>query len=226
MTSDAGGTTYDGLCAWGAHLMVDESKESLDVAALKRGDEVEWGKFFVEHDRLIKSVVAWPKWRLDKFTQEDVAQIIRKELVKSISNFRGDSKLSYFVKRICIHRIIDEIRKQVRKNQVISSSTTQVHDGEVFEISAVAGEEFDPVLQVVAFERANALRASLEEMEEICSSAIREFYFEGLTYKQIADRHGISINTVGSRLSKCLDRLRKQLHGSNFFTGQKSEDEA
>ena len=40
---------------------------------------------------------------------------------------------------------------------------------------------------------------------------------DGAAVEQMADELGISINTVGSRLAKCLEKMRKMLSSDAFF---------
>ena len=188
-----------------------------ELALLQKGDDQAWKSFFQKNDQLIKSIISWSKWRLDKHSQEDVAQIVRKEIVSSIGKFRGDSSLTYFIKRICINRIIDEIRSQVRKKRPLISSSQMNQDGEDFELEGQTDDRSDPVHQIIVFERVKTIRKLLDNLEKLCQTAIRDFYFENLSYKEIAKKRGIALNTVGSRLSKCLERLRSQMKKEEYL---------
>ncbi|MFH0908327.1 MAG: sigma-70 family RNA polymerase sigma factor [bacterium] len=187
------------------------------IAALREGREPPWDQFFEQFDPLIRSVVAWGKWHLDAHTREDVAQSIRQEIVRSIGQIKEAATVEYFVKKICIHRIIDEIRRQVRAGRFTVAMQTVNADGDIVNVPTTSGPGDDPVMQIVLFERAAAVRQMLEEIGEPCSSAIRSFYFEGTLYKEIASSAGISINTVGTRLSKCLEKLRSLMKSHVFF---------
>jgi RNA polymerase sigma factor (sigma-70 family) len=81
-------------------------------------------------------------------------------------------------------------------------------DDEVVERDVPAGPSFDPVREILVEERARALRGVLARLDETCAKAIGLFYMDGVAYKDMAEMLSISINTVGARLSKCLDKLR------------------
>ena len=187
------------------------------LAALRRGDDAAWERFFIHYDHLIRSVVSWSKWHFPPTLQEDLLQNIRFELNKSIDRFKGDSSLDYFVKRVCIHRCIDEVRRQVRQRQVFSPMTQQNDAGEEYDITPGTGRGFDPVAAVAVAERAEALKRILLNLNENCRDAVRYFYFEGLSYKEIASKMDVSVITVGTRLGKCLNKLRTLLKKDSFF---------
>jgi len=175
------------------------------------GSERAWREFFVGFDAMIQSIVAWPKWNFDFHTREDVAQAIRAGIVQSIHRLHEEQALPRFVKMICVHRCIDALRVKLREQGRLCPLTRVNEDGELEDIDLPAGPEFDPVAALRAEERAAALREALDRLEEGCRDGLRQFYFEGLSYKEMALRQGVAVNTVGSRLARCLEKLRTAL---------------
>ena len=80
-----------------------------------------------------------------------------------------------------------------------------------------AGEAFDPIKEVETYERGAALREQLKTLDETCRTAIQFFYVQALSYKEISARLGIAVNTVGSRLAKCLEKLRGMVEKDPFL---------
>jgi RNA polymerase sigma-70 factor (ECF subfamily) len=171
------------------------------------GDPAAWEDFFRQRQSLISSVVSWSKWQFDIHTQNDIAQQIRMELPKALAGYTGQSSLDYFIKRVCIHRCVDEVRRQFKERQRLVSldSESNAHP------TPVAGAEYDPIRQIVLAERASALKQLLDSMEPACYSVIKPFYMENLSYKDLSQRLGVSVNTVGSRLARCLEKLRQKI---------------
>jgi RNA polymerase sigma-70 factor (ECF subfamily) len=167
--------------------------------------------FFKEHDPLIRSVVSWSKWHFDAFVREDIAQKARRDLARALPSYRGKARIESFVKTICIRRCIDEVRRQVREHEVVVPLARRDEEGNWRVPDLPAGEEFDPVRTVELAERARALRQVMEAMDTTCRAAVRAFYLEGLSYREISDRLGITVNTVGSRLAKCLKKMREKI---------------
>jgi len=191
------------------HMETSETAQKLPgLEALKEGDSDAWEEFFKEHDHIILSVVSWSKWHFAMHIREEIAQQIRVELTRAVPGFRGESSLTQFVKKIGIRRCIDQVRRETRARNYLVSDTVRTEDGEFRHLDFEAGEEFDPRETVKKTERAAALRSLLDELDPSCKTAIRQFYMEEKSYKEIAELNGITVNTVGSRLSKCLEKLR------------------
>lgn len=184
-------------------------------------DEAE--RICAQHEDLIIGVISWKKWNFDFHTQDDVAQMVRLDALKSLPEVDAPVRTEYFIKRIAIRRCIDEVRRQIRSRKLLVFPSPP--DGEEGRSSwtgpeMVAGEEFDPVHCVLLMERAKLLQEALKQLDEGCASTIDKFYFKSIPYKEIAEKFGISINTVASRLSRCMDKLKQIL----TKTGNTRED--
>ncbi len=175
---------------------------------LREGDNGAWESFFQEFDKLIGSVVAWSKWHFQPHVRDDILQGIREELTRAVPKADQIASMEHFIKRVCIRRCIDEVRRQVRTKQTLVPLARKNDDGGWREADIEAGDGFDPIRAVIASERAVALRQLLEGIGPTCKAAIRQYYLQELSYKEIAAETGIAINTVGSRLAKCLVKLR------------------
>lgn len=188
-----------------------------ELGRLQAGETRAWDAFFSRHDELIRAVVSWSKWRFSPHTREDMAQGIRLALFKAIESFNEESSVEYYVKRICINRCIDEVRRQIRARQVLVPLSTGDGQRPEEETARMADRSQDPLRDVINAEVAGQVKRVLEQVDELCRVAIRRFYFAQESYKQMADELGISINTVGSRLAKCLEKMRKMLSSDAFF---------
>jgi RNA polymerase sigma factor (sigma-70 family) len=191
--------------------------KTFDLAALRDGNTAAWDEFFTAFDDDIKYVPAWKKWNFDRHTQEDVTQLIRIELMKAVPTLRDDSRLAPFVKQVCIRRCIDEIRRQVRVRQVQVSSTFKEEDGGEKTMEEPSGEAYDPRRAVIDTEQAAALKRLVGKLDETCRATIRYFYFEGLSYREIAEKKNVTVSTVGARLSKCMEKLRSRMKHEVIF---------
>ena len=178
------------------------------IERLKKNEEQAWTDFFFEFDPLIRSVVCWKKWNFDEHMRADVSQKIRVELTEHVDRLEGKACLETYIKKICMYRCVDQIRKRVRRGELFVPLFESDRDGEEYERPIAAGDDFDPVREVALAERAEATHEALAAISEICATAIRHFYIDDLSYKQIAKKLGIAVNTVGSRLAKCLAKLR------------------
>ena len=190
---------------------------NFDIDALRKNDKAAWESFFEAFDPLITSVVSWPKWHFRHDVQQDMAQVIRSELMRCVLTFRADSSLRYFVKRICIHRCIDRIRKQVRERDIIVSMAYEGADSEQKEMVFAASEDFNPIQRIAELENAMIVKQLVAKMDATCMQAIELYYMKGMPYKAIAEQLNITVNTVGSRLAKCLEKIRRIARQDRFL---------
>lgn len=180
------------------------------VRALQRNDKSAWEEFFRQFDSMIRAVIGWSKWHFATEVRDDLFQTIRLSLLEGIPRLQDASRLPGFVKRVCVNRCIDEVRRQVKQREIMVSAYRR--DGDNWsEIDLKDDRNMDPVRLCVLSERAAALKAAMQEIDNTCRRAVRQFYMEGRSYKSMAKAEGVSINTVGSRLARCLAKLRKLL---------------
>ena len=166
-------------------------------------------KILEKHDYLITSTAAWGKWHFDKTTQEDVAQRIRLELVQSDIREKPPDKIPSCIRRLAISRCIDEVRKLVRRNQTFVQVETEL---DAYPSSPnPSPTSLDPVREIMEDEERNSLRTAVMSLGEPCGPVITSFYLKHLSYREIATEQGIDIGTVGSRLSRCMQKLQALL---------------
>ncbi|MDX9866531.1 MAG: sigma-70 family RNA polymerase sigma factor [Kiritimatiellia bacterium] len=196
-------------------MQADLVSDNTLTEALLRNDAAAWERFFEAYDPVIVSIVSWPKWHFDFHTRQDVAQGIRLAITRSVDRLKDERALPAFVKRICFHHCIDRLRRRIREERRWLPLGEWDEDGEWQEREPTAGPAFDPVAELVRGERAAAVRRALAELDAPSRGLIREFYAEGLSYRDLSEKHRIPINTVGSRLSRGLEKLRARLSASD-----------
>ena len=69
----------------------------------------------------------------------------------------------------------------------------------------------DPVDTVILNEQKEQVIALLEQLKYADKAVYVERYIEEMTFQEIADKHGISINTILTRHRRFLEKLRVQL---------------
>lgn len=187
----------------------------IDVAALRAGESAAWRDFLAQCDPLLHAIASWPKWRFDPHAREDVVQATRTSLSQSIATLASDAALPAFVRRVCVNRCIDAVRRRLREQAHVAHPLAWEDDATDPIADAPADASYDPVREILLAERAAALRQAMGRLDAPCANAVRSFYVEGRSYRDMAQAEGVAVNTVGSRLSRCLDRLRQLLRGED-----------
>ncbi|MBN2703984.1 MAG: sigma-70 family RNA polymerase sigma factor [Pontiellaceae bacterium] len=197
----------------------NQNDDQVLLRAIRKEKSSGWEQLFTQYDPLIQSIVRWSKWHFSDDEQKDVSQNIHMQLYKSLKSFQQKSSLSKFIKSIAIHHCINEVRRKNRWSSIMTSFPPQTEMGEYYESESIGLNASDPYTDIVKSERIRFLNETLKKLHKTCQTSIHLFYMKHFSYKQISDALGISTNTVGSRMSKCLDKLRSELRKDALLEG-------
>ncbi len=149
-------------------------------------------------------------------TIEDAAQEAIILIYRNFPTFRRDSKFTTWISAIAFHHAIDILRKQKGKN----TWETQVYDNQDEDkdvLSLIASKE-DPVKYVLHQERMQEFRVAVEEFlrkrrKSTRDRAILAKIFQGHSYQQIADEHGVDVSVVGAVYYSLRKFMKEQSSG-------------
>jgi len=190
--------------------------------ALLRGDERAWREFLELIRPHLRQITCWARWHFDEQTRADILQLIESELPVALQRYDRQSALLTFVRRIAAHKCIDEVRRQIQQRQRGLHDTLETEeDGSLLNLVPDSRDEADPRWTIEQSELSNMLKDLIQSIGEGCNKLLTAFYFDRLSYKQLAEYMGISVNTVSPRLSKCYDKMRRLIEEnkllSNYF---------
>ena len=131
---------------------------------------------------------------------------------RAIGSFRGESKLSSWIYRICLNCITDHQRKKV---PVISAEKDG--DGVGLEIPDT-DEASDPQKNLEKRERIRAVRRAIDALPDESRQIIVLREYGNLSYQEIADTLGLDVGTVKSRLNRAREKIKNILQTGNFIT--------
>ncbi len=191
--------------------------DSQILQAMRRQGASGWELFCSQFDPLIRTITAWPKWSFSEEEQLDVRQDIYVQLQTALPAFRKDCTLKWFIKKIAMRQCINEIRRQVRWRTVMTPAVEKNQNGEWFDVEYQNGNAPDPLGETSKHEQLQALAAALGTLKNTCKNSITLFYVRNCSYREMAVQLGVSVNTVGSRLSKCLSKLQRELQQNPRF---------
>lgn len=133
----------------------------------------------------------------DRQDGEDVAQEAFIKAYKNLAAFSNEkARFSTWLYRIATNLCIDHLRKHKRK--------VVVEDVERYaELAQPEGLEQDEVL---------AIRQAVGMLEPpLYAEIIKAYFWEGKSYKEIAELHNASVNTIGTWISRAKRQLREKL---------------
>ena len=148
----------------------------------------------------------------------DLSQDIFLRLWNGLKNFRGEAKFFTWLVSVAKNTSADWIRKKKRRIRTVSLTQDEDEDTPpAFAEPEDPDPDVNPALAAEKRERQEAVRAAVASLGEEHRIVIQLRDMEGMSYEDIADRLGISIGTVKSRISRARVQVRKILENGNFF---------
>lgn len=136
---------------------------------------------------------------IDKQDVDDLFQDVMINIWRGLDSFRGEAKASTWVYRIAVNTSLIYNKKIKRKQQLIGYE-------EMDEIIDQTGENAETRMNLAS------LRKSISGLKRQ-DRLIITLLLEGMSYQEIADITGISINYVGVKINRIKKQLEKMLDG-------------
>ena len=149
---------------------------------------------------------------------EEIAQDVFIEVYKSISSFRGESKLSTWLYRIATTKSFERIRKLKAKKRFafLKSIGNSKEDDEVLPATFL-----HPGVQMEQKEHARALFAAIKQLPDNQRIAFTLVKVEGLPYHEVSEVMSMSLSSIESlmfRARKNLKRVLENYYEKNMMT--------
>ncbi len=103
--------------------------EKILVSRCLEGDEAAWSELYRTFYPQIRFVVGWKRWGFSKNEVEDGIQEVFTELIRSLPNFRCESRLSTFVDRLARNRCISHLRKKSALKRPKETFSVELEEG-------------------------------------------------------------------------------------------------
>jgi RNA polymerase sigma-70 factor (ECF subfamily) len=163
------------------------------LARAVQGDESAFAAIVEEHQAMVFSIAF--HYLHDRSLAEDVAQEAFLELYQKLNTIQSAAHLTFWLRRVAVHRSIDQGRKlNHRREQELDSITEPT----------AARATSDPMLH-------DRLRQSLTALPEKQRMVVVLRYQEDMGPAEIAEVMEMPVNTVKSTLHRTLEELRKKL---------------
>ena len=189
-----------------AHL----SDEAL-VALVARGDEAALGELYDRVSRVAYGLAL--RVLRDERHAEDAVQEAFLQVWRSAATFRAErAKASTWILTLVHRRAVDLVRREERRHA----------DPLTDETSVGAGPELTDEAAWLRFER-ERVQAALKQLPDTQREALELAYYGGFSQSELAERLGVPIGTIKSRMFAGLARLRELLDDSTHEGSWKPE---
>ncbi len=140
----------------------------------------------------------------DRDTAADIAQETFLRMMRALPRYRPKARFSTWLYTIAANLARDELRRRHLRGE----RTVELEEADRAPVAEPEASVADQALARV--ERADVRRA-LALLSPEHRTVVALHYYEGFSYKEIADISGCTIGTVGSRLHYAVKHLRRHL---------------
>jgi RNA polymerase sigma-70 factor (ECF subfamily) len=183
--------------------MIKESynlpEETALVTASLSGDKRAFGEIVKRYQKMVARTV---KGMLgDSAFADDIGQEVFIKLYHSLSEFRGEAKLSTYIQKIAVNLTLNEIKRRKR----FFSMFSQKGNNEMYEFEIADQDDSERK------EAAEVVNKALMAMDPKFRIILTMRMLQGYSTKETAEILDLPLGTVLSRLSRAQEQLRSIL---------------
>lgn len=173
--------------------------ESELIRSSVEGDKNAFGELVNRYQKMVARTV---KGMLgDSVYAEDIGQEVFIKLYNSLTDFRGESKLSTYIQKIAVNLTLNEIKRRKRFfSMFIQTGDDEIHELEIADNGYEEKKEAKEIVQ-----------KALMSLEPKYRIVVTMRMLQGYSTKETAEILDLPIGTVLSRLSRAQDQLRNIL---------------
>jgi RNA polymerase sigma-70 factor (ECF subfamily) len=184
-----------------------------DVGLMLRVRDDDAVAFEMLIDRYQRKIIRFMSgWTRSPEQAEDLAQDVFLRVYRSRKNYLPTAKFSTWLYRIAHNVASNFVRDSgVRKEFQLSKAENSSTAGLLIENIAVAPSGFQPVRRMDRDEMSQVVLQALEALGERQKTAILLSKFEGMSYQEIGETMGLSVQAVKSLLMRARVNLKNLL---------------
>ena len=196
-------------------MVTKRMDDSLLVTLYQEGNEKAFEELLFRHkDRIYRAI--YLKIRNQELA-EDIFQETFVKIVKTLKlgNYNEEGKFLPWALRIANNLVIDYFRK-ANKVRMISESSSKSDDFNIF--STISSQDKNVQEEWCQRELEEQMVHLIEFLPASQSDILKMRLYEDLSFKEIADKENISINTALGRMRYALINLRKMVEHNQLVT--------
>lgn len=202
-----------------------------DVALMLRVREDDAVAFEFLVDRFQRKIIRFMcGWTRSADLAEDLAQEVFMRIYKSRKSYVPTAKFSTWLYRIAHNVASNHVRDvSVRREYQLSKAGNGSTSGLLLENIAVSPSGYQPTRNMDHQERSRVIMVALEALGERQRTAILLSKFEGMSYQEIGETMGLTVQAVKSLLMRARVNLKNLLEPylqEGLVPGSESSDES
>jgi RNA polymerase sigma factor (sigma-70 family) len=170
------------------------------VDRCRRGDREAWNELVEEYSRYVYAIIM-RGYRLSESDAEDVFQDVFARVFERLETLRDDEALRGWIAQVTRNLCADHLRR-ARPTEELTEETVRDLDDRLSDL-----------------DEALAVRQAMAALPTGCADILDRFFCRDEPYRTISHALGIPPGTIASRISRCLDRLRRALDGRDRAAG-------
>lgn len=176
------------------------------ICKFKDGDEKALSFLIERHQKEIFTYIFYKL--MDETLANDIFQDTFMKIIVTLKEgrYKEEGKFVLWAKRIAHNLIIDYYRLKTKHNKV-SETSYENEEFSIFDLISVQEENIEE--QLVSRQIQHDLMRMLDYLPENQQEVIKLRFFDGLSFKEIAEQTETSINTTLGRVRYALINLRK-----------------
>ena len=183
-----------------------KNTDSWLISNFKNGDEKALSVLIERHQKEIFTYIFYKL--MDETLANDVFQDTFMKIIVTLKEgrYNEEGKFVLWAKRIAHNLVIDHFRLKAKHNKV-SETSYDNEEFSIFDLISVQEENIEE--QLISRQIQEDLMRMLEYLPENQQEVIKLRFFDGLSFKEIAEQTDSSINTTIGRVRYALINLRK-----------------
>ncbi|WP_026476585.1 RNA polymerase sigma factor [Alkaliphilus transvaalensis] len=174
-------------------------QDELLIKRASTGDPIAFGKIVDSYKNYVFSIIL--NITKNKEETENIAQETFIKVYNSLNSYQGQGFKSW-IGKIAVHKAIDWNRKVKREGAgFLAYCQHQEIHSQMLEPS--------PEEKILQGEDTKKLKIVLNQLPERYRGVLESYYLNAMSYKEIAEKEGISVRTVESRLYRGKNLLRE-----------------
>src|SRR5262249_2295553 len=173
-----------------------------------KGDAAAWEALIYRYQRLIYSIPF--KAHLSPDAAADVFQSVCLKLYENLSELRDQERLSAWI-ITTTSRECWRLSARQRREAPGALNNEDTSDS----LSRIPSDALLPDEEHIALEQQQAVRQAVAALPERCNQLLTMLFYQkdDLSYQEIARQMGMPVPSVGPTRARCLEKLKKLLHG-------------